>query len=520
MALWSRFFTYTAGSAASRAAGSVVGPVFDVSSQNSAARRPYATLDPGMAAEALARDLDEAHEFTSLDGAGNVVQRSTNAPSGVDFPDDAIRASVGPARFEVLRQLARQVPPLAETLDLWRRGRINEETVNAVLSKMAVPRGLRPALKSLRWVLPSVTDMVRFGVREVYNPPLRAALDLDAEFPQAFADDASKIGLDRETAGNYWAAHWELPSFTEGAQMLFRGEITRGQFQDLLKALDYAPTWRPKLEAIARAIPTMSDFIRFAVREVYSPKIRDTFNLDEDYPAVFTEKAALHGMNEEDAKAFWAAHWQLPSTEQGFRMFHRDVIDLPTLRLLLRAKDVMPFWRQRLIDIAYLTPGRIDLRRMYAAGVIDRARVKRGYLDLGYKPADAEILTDFAVKLAEEAPGSARRVYLEKARQQLWTRTHTSYLAGQIDRLAAAQKLVQAGVPTDQNDAVLDLWDHEREVYRKQLTPAQLKRAYVKAIANPATGQPWTRDEVIAELVDRGYSLADANTYLDQALQA
>jgi len=129
--------------------------------------------------------------------------------------------------------------------------------------------------------------------------------------------------------------------------MLFRGEISEGQYAGLLKALDYAPTWRGKLLAIARRIPPISDMIRFAVREVYSPDVRARFGQDDDYPEAFTAKAALHGLSEEDAKAYWAAHWELPSTEQGFRMFHRSLIDKPTLELLLRAKDIMPFWRDK-----------------------------------------------------------------------------------------------------------------------------------------------------------------------------
>jgi hypothetical protein len=50
---------------------------------------------------------------------------------------------------------------------------------------------------------------------------------------------------------------------------------------------------------------------------------------------------------------------------------------------------------------------------------------------------------------------------------------------------------------------------------RRQLTPAQIKKAYLKAARNAATGAPWTRDEAIAALISEGYSIQTANDYLD-----
>jgi len=42
-----------------------------------------------------------------------------------------------------------------------------------------------------------------------------------------------------------------------------------------------------------------------------------------------------------------------------------------------------------------------------------------------------------------------------------------------------------------------------------------VKKAYAKAVPNPATGQAWTRDDALAALIGRGYSPADASTFLD-----
>jgi hypothetical protein len=45
---------------------------------------------------------------------------------------------------------------------------------------------------------------------------------------------------------------------------------------------------------------------------------------------------------------------------------------------------------------------------------------------------------------------------------------------------------------------------------RKQLTITDLKAIYKKPVLNPATGNLWTRDEVLTAMVNRGYSLNDA----------
>ena len=53
---------------------------------------------------------------------------------------------------------------------------------------------------------------------------------------------------------------------------------------------------------------------------------------------------------------------------------------------------------------------------------------------------------------------------------------------------------------------MLKLWDAERSLIRKQLTPAQIKKALSGGVVNPATGVAWTTEDAAAQLLDRGYS--------------
>lgn len=155
-----------------------------------------------------------------------------------------------------------------------------------------------------------------------------------------------------------------------------------------------------------RVFPGVDDTIRFAVREVYSPEQAQALSLFEDVPKEFLNDARKAGLAAEDALKYWGAHWQLPSYTQGTEMFHRGIITLETLEMLLRALDYAPVWRKRMINLAYRVIGRVDIRRMYAEGVIprknlddlpeekpeDRSKIPEivwRYLDMGYNWKDA-----------------------------------------------------------------------------------------------------------------------------------
>ncbi|GAI69295.1 unnamed protein product, partial [marine sediment metagenome] len=80
---------------------------------------------------------------------------------------------------------------------------------------------------------------------------------------------------------------------------------------------------------------------------------------------------------------------------QGFEMLHRDVITPEQLNSLFMATDIMPWWREKLQAISYSPLTRVDVRRVFKMGIIDREQVYRTYLDLGYNEEKAEWLTSF-----------------------------------------------------------------------------------------------------------------------------
>jgi len=480
--LWGRFGSALLGFAFGGAASRSVRPIFELVEQESWDANPNRTIPANTLAELVATAI------TDFNGAAGEAQRQ-------GFTANRLRALV---------ELALRTPTLGQAMDARRRGEITPEQYTHALTKAGIESQYHDAMRALLEVLPSVTDMVRFGVREVYDPAQRAALDLDAEFPAAFATDAARLGLSTDSARNFWAAHWELPSYTQLTDMRFRGLLSEGEYRDALRAIDFAPTWRDKLFEVARRIPTIQDMVRFAVREVYDPAARLALDIDAEYPAAFTPEAALHGLTEEHARQYWAAHWRLPSARQGYQMVWRGEMELPELRTLLKALDYPPKWRDRLFNIAFIVPGRIDLKRMFRHGILTRAEVLAGYQRLGYAPADAELMTQIAE--AEIVTGAAASTWMGRARTQLWTRAHTEFISRQITEAEAVGALQAAGVPGGEQAEIITMWFHEADLVRTELTPAQVRKAYKKGL--------YTEAEALAELDERGMSPADADRFL------
>lgn len=481
--LYSRFGAAFIGLLSGGALSRSVRPIFELVEQEAWETSPNRLLAPGPLAELVA---------TSLTDVG-------------DVRDEAQRQGFTENRLRALIQLALTTPTIGQAMEARRRKKITDDQYRHVLRKAGIEPQYDPAMFALLEVLPPATDLIRFAVREVFTPELRRELELDLGYPDAITARGAQLGFDEGTMRDYWAAHWQLPSYEQGAEMLFRKAIDPDDFPRLLRALDYSPKWRKPLEEIAKRIPTVPDMVRFAVREVYNPPLRKALGYEAEYPVDFTDEAAKHGLSETYAKQYWWAHWRLPSARQGYQMLWRKEIDKAELFQLLKALDYPLLWRQRLLNIAYLKPGRIDLKRLLRHGIYTRAQVKEGYQAIGYNVDDAESLTQIAE--AEQATSATANPFLTSARRQLYTVTHTEYLDDSIDAATARANLSTLGVTVGDQTTILALWDAENAIRRRELTTAQIRKAFRRSLI--------TRDDAIDRLTDAGLTLADAGIFLE-----
>jgi len=137
--------------------------------------------------------------------------------------------------------------------------------------------------------------------------------------------------------------------------------------------------------------PSPTDFIRFSVRDVFKPDIVERYGYDtgwEETEKEIKEYAEKTGITMDVLRWYWRAHWELPSPTMAFEMLHRGLIERKDIETLLKIADYAPYWIDKIIGISYSPITRVDLRRLYHAGVIDEERLYKGYKDLGYNEED------------------------------------------------------------------------------------------------------------------------------------
>jgi len=165
-----------------------------------------------------------------------------------------------------------------------------------------------------------------------------------------------------------------------------------------LNKIGYGDDQIENLKKATLYYPGPSDVVTFAVREVYKQNIVSKYGLDQEIDPEYIADAKRSGLSEDFARKYWMGHWVLPSAQMGYEMLHRGIIEDSELETLLGTLDYMPYWRDKLKAISYNVINRVDVRRMYQAGLIDRSKVLQTYHGEGYSPEDSELMTRFVEK--------------------------------------------------------------------------------------------------------------------------
>lgn len=191
----------------------------------------------------------------------------------------------------------------------------------------------------------------------------------------------------------------QIPNWGYLRELYLREKISRPEVVRQLHFQGFSSQYAELLPDLFEVIPGAQDLIGMAVREAFSPEVAARFGQYEDFPPAFGSWAKKQGLSQEWAERYWAAHWSLPSASQGFEMLHRGACTQSDLEMLLRAQDVMPFWRDKIIKISYSPFTRVDIRRMYNLGILSYDEVKTAYRDIGYAPEKANKLAQFTASL-------------------------------------------------------------------------------------------------------------------------
>ncbi|KKL23043.1 hypothetical protein LCGC14_2429360, partial [marine sediment metagenome] len=249
----------------------------------------------------------------------------------------------------------------------------------------------------------------------------------------------------------------------------FRGIIDDGRYSQEMGRLGFSPDSADDFKEVSRFVAGPTDLVRFAVREVFTPEIVAELGLADEFPSEFVEAVATWGMSEETAEDFWKSHWILPSIQQGFAMLHRRVekpdgstFEIEDMNRLLRIQDVMPFFRDMLVQIAFRPFTRVDVRRMHKMGVLDVTEVKSAYMDIGFDDEKATAMTEFTVQFNTEGDRDLTKTEILRALDRKVINEDLAIII--LDDIGLSFEAASVIVATHQAKVAMDLTDELSDI--------------------------------------------------------
>lgn len=418
-------------------------------------------VEPGAAAQIVAESV-EAHEW----GAHEAAQH------GID--SDRFAALVG----EVLN-----APGVPELFEAWRRNLIDDAQFE---------HGLRKAKLEPIWDAPM----------KALKSRLLDVEQLAAARQQGFIDKARQIeesglqGVDAERAEILFDVNGLPPGAAEAMQAVNRGLADRALFGQMIREGHTKTKYEDLLFAMRRALLSPAEYAEAHLRGwISAPEM--------------TAGAALHGLEATDADILFKLHGrpipehQVTTGEARGGSYNGPASEIPEPFLrALQQGSLRPEWYNLAYANRYTYPSAFALRGLATSGAITEAETHETLLRIGWPP-------DFAAKVAAAwhgGAGSKADPHVAKAETQLWGTLHKSYIDSEEDDAAATADLTTLGVNAATIPEVLRLWNLERAVIRRSLTPAQIR----KAAGQPGKDHAWA----LARLAELGYSAVDAETFL------
>jgi hypothetical protein len=474
-ATFGRFFGNLVSNASGYALGTAVG----------------GTLQPGV--QDLANLAWQAHPTLPVDA----VQLAMGVAQGqVDrqwAQGEALLTGINGDRFARLVHMFDTGPGVAQAFSLWRRGEIDE----AGFRRAAKREGLEQ-----EWINALV------GLKRVLLTPDEAANARQQQFigEARQKDIAAHHGITDGDAEIQFLLAGLPPGVERALQMARRGIIDRTVFGQIVAEGHEKTKYTDEEWALLHEVVPASTYAELHLRGW----------IDQ---AEMNAGGALTGYRPEDMQRLFHARGRPATTHQAFIGVRRGgSYDGPTAGIpdyfqkAVRQSNIRDEWLNILWAQRHSYPSAFVLRGLTQNGDLTQAEAHDVLLKVGWEP---ELATKVSARWAGGA-GTEVDPHIGRAETQLWTTTHSSYINNEIDDAAAQAALTMLGVTGAAQTRVLNLWRRERSLIRRQLTPTQIRTAFRKAVINPETGVPWTRDDAVVRLEEMGYDSADVNTFLDE----
>jgi len=299
--------------------------------------------------------------------------------------------------------------------------------------------------------------------------------------------------LDETWSSAMLANTWRYPGFGELRTMIHRGELTwedaKAMLAKSLVHVDHLDAY----EGLIAAIPSVSDLIRFAVREAYP----DATTFTEHYDKM-SEWMAKIGYSQYFADSAWTAHWLIPTVSQADEMLHRGMITDEAHRALYILNDIRPEDIDDLRALTWKLPGRIESRWMFRWGEIEATDLRDYLVKDGLDPVYADSV----------ATAMAKNQFLSDINRQIGN-SKASFVKGymlegtlrsDLEALGLRSEIIEYHVVDALADRTRAMQDEELRTLRSQYARGAITMADVVTASTPIIVDEVARDAWLAAL--------------------
>lgn len=351
-----------------------------------------------------------------------------------------------------------------------------------LINSFQLPAMIGPTLQAPIWSGVIAPLRMRMNQRYPYlipesnMLPYMRAKDLITE--ELYQENMRYHALDKTWSDHMLENTARYPSFSELKTMVHRGVATMEDVKGALsKSLVHAD-FLNGYETLVPSIPSVSDLIRFAVREAYP----DATTFTEHY-AKMSEWMSKIGFSQYFADAAWTAHWLIPTTSQTDNLLHRGEISEAEHTALYILNDIRPQDIPNLRKLTWKLPGRIEARWMFRWGQIDVDDLRDFLVKDGLDPAYAD----------QAAMAIAKNQFLSDINRQVanikadYSRGYSveATLSAELSDLGLRSEIVEFHVLDALADRTRAIHDEELRTLRAQYARGAINMADVVAAVEP-----------------------------------
>lgn len=281
-------------------------------------------------------------------------------------------------------------------------------------------------------------------------------------------------------------------------RLKYRGLISDDVYIEQLKKQGVGDEVRKLYEDVHLFYPSPAELVNWQAKEVFEPGMISKYGLDAELEGVERDAFYKAGMNDEQIRNFWRAHWEHPAWTAIVEMLHRGQMTEADVRDWFRLVEIPPFWRDKMINVSWVVPTRVDVRRFWDMRTITEERLREVYEHRGYHGKD---LDDYV----------------------LWTKVYTEfpslmarYKNGWVTTSEVESELVRLGMPADRAKTMI-----EEKIKKEAAGRTTKERDLTKAeIVNGVKKEVITIDQGKELLEDMGYDPDEAEFILAINIEA